>query len=402
MNILFLSTWFPYPPDNGSKLRVYHLLRALAQDHEVTLLSFAFSTARPDDPGNLRSLCADVQVVPVNPFEVNRAGALRTFLSPTPVVSRPIPAMSQLVADALHANPFDAVIASTEMMADYALQARPDTVKILEEHNSMSRWMQGRYAEQTNPLQRLRCWVSWQKIRRYEAGLFNRFHLVTVVSAQDQAASQALPGYRGQVEVVPNGVDCQHNQPGLAQSRPDALVYNGSLTYSANYDAMRWFLAEMYPRIKAQIPGVSLAITGSTRGVDLDGLALDDTVRLTGFVEDVRLPVARAAVCVAPIRQGGGTRLKILEAMALGTPVVSTSKGAEGLDAASGEHLLIAGDPDLFARQVIELLGDPALRQRLAASARRLVEERYDWQAIGARFVGLVEATVREKRGDRA
>ena len=199
------------------------------------------------------------------------------------------------------------------------------------------------------------------------------------------------------LEVVPNGVDCDHNRPGLAQPQPIRLVYNGSLTYSANYDAMRWFLAEVYPRIKAQVPGVSLTITGSTRGVDLAGLALDDTVRLTGFVDDVRIPVAEAGVCVVPIRQGGGTRLKILEAMALGTPVVATSKGAEGLDAVDGEHLLLADDPEAFARRTVELLGNPALRHDLAANARRLVEDRYDWAAIGQRFVDLVEATVKEK-----
>ena len=144
---------------------------------------------------------------------------------------------------------------------------------------------------------------------------------------------------------------------------------------------MRWFLAEVYPRIKAQSPDVSLTITGSTDGVDLAGLALDDTVRLTGFVDDVRLPVAEAAVCVAPIRQGGGTRLKILEAMALGTPVVATAKGAEGLDVVDGEHLLLADDPERFARRTVALAGDADLRQRLRGNARRLVEERYDWDA---------------------
>jgi glycosyltransferase involved in cell wall biosynthesis len=199
------------------------------------------------------------------------------------------------------------------------------------------------------------------------------------------------------VEVIPNGVDCQHNQPGLAQPQPNTLVYNGALTYSANYDAMRWFLAEVYPRIKVQIPGVSLTITGATHGVDLAGLALDDTVRLTGFVADVRLPVAQATVCVTPIRQGGGTRLKILEAMALGTPVVATTKAAEGLEVTDGEHLLLADDPAAFAHRVLELLATPDLRQRLTANARRLVEQQYDWAAIGCRFVTLVEAAAARK-----
>ncbi len=399
MRILFLSTWFPYPPDNGSKLRVYHLLCALAQDHAVTLVSFAFDTARPDAPGNLCDLCAAIQVVQVNPFEMNRAGAPRTFLSVTPMASRPIPAMRQLVADVLRSDAFDAVIASTAMMADYVLLAQAGTAKILEEHNSLTRWMRERYEDASTPLYRARCWASWQKTQRYEAGLFNRFDLVTMVSEQDRAVTVATVGEHGlRVEVVSNGVDCIHNQPGLGVTQSCRLVFNGSITYSANYDAMHWFLAEIYPRIKAHVLGISLTITGSTRDVDLAGLALNDTVRLTGFVDDVRKPVSEATACIAPIRQGGGTRLKILEAMALGTPVVATSKGAEGLDFIDGEHLLLADDAETFAARTVELLRNTDLRHHLVSNARRLVETRYDWEQIGRRFVALVEETVTSTR----
>lgn len=399
MRILFLSTWFPSPPDNGSKLRVYHLLRALARSHEVTLASFAFDTGRPSEPGNVRAWCRDIHTVQTNPFEVNRAGMLRTFLSPQPLASRPVPAMSQQLAAVSHTHAFDAVVASTEVMATYAFQMPPNTVRILEEHNSLTRWMHERYRGESGMLRGLRAWASWQKARRYEARLFPRFDLVTMVSEQDRDVYLAnRPGFRDHLAVVPNGVDCAHNVPGLAQPQPAALVYNGALTYSANYDAMRWFLAEVYPHVRQAVPNVSLTITGSTQGVALTGLALDDTVRLTGFVPDVRLPVAGAAVCVVPIRRGGGTRLKILEAMALGTPVVATTKGAEGLNVQPGEHLVIAEDPIDFAAQAVRLLRDESERQRLAANARRLVETTYDWTQIGGRFVSLVEEAARQRK----
>ena len=395
MKVLFLSTWFPYPPDNGSKLRAYHLLRALGNRHEVTLLSFTFDTARPEKADALQAICRSVQVVALDPFAVNRAGALATFLSMRPMASRPIPAMSQLVAAEWQRRTYDAVIASTEMMADYALMAPPGAANVLEEHNSLTRWMAERYREQRNPLQRARCWASWQKRRWYESHTYPRFDLVTMVSQEDLLATVELAQGGGpRVEIVPNGVDCDHNRPGLAQPRPDSLVYNGALTYSANYDAMRWFLAHVFPRVKQAVPGVTLAITGSTAGVDTAGLALDDTVTLTGYVDDIRCPVAEASACVVPILQGGGTRLKILEAMALGTPVVSTSKGAEGLDVTPGHDILIADEPTEFANQVTRLLSDAALRDKVAFNARHLVEQRYDWQQIGRRFVGLVEAAV--------
>lgn len=401
MRILFLSTWYPYPPDNGSKLRVYHLLRALGQAHQVSLLSFAFATARPDAPGELSNWCREIRTVAVNPYEVNQAGALRTFLSPRPVASRPVPAMSQLAAQALRAQPYDAVIASTGMMIDYALQTPPETVKVLEEHNAMTRWAWEGYQQAAGAAQRARRWLSWRKGRWYEARTFPRFDLLTMVSEADrQATIDAVGVGRTRVEVVPNGVDCAHNRPGLARPQPNSLVYNGSLTYSANYDAMQWFLAAVWPRIRAQVPDATLAITGSTQGVDLAGLALDDHVRLLGYVDDVRIPVAEAAVAVAPIRQGGGTRLKILEAMALGTPVVATSKGAEGLEAVDGQHLLLADDPQRFADAVLRLLADDVLAARLRRNARQLVEERYDWDAIGRRFAALVEQTVTRKRAN--
>ena len=393
MRILFLSTWFPFPPDNGSKIRVYHLLRALGQRHEVTLLSFAWDTARPDAASASQAFCAAVRAVPLDPFATNQASALRTFLSFHPMASRPIPAMQACTAAALRAQKFDAVIASTEMMTPYALQASDGVPRILEDHNAMTRWAWERYLAQRSPLQRARCWLSWQKNRHYEARLFRRFDLVAMVSEQDRAAClESLPGYRGPVAVIPNGVDCAHHRPGLAEVRPNTLIYNGALTYSANYDAMRMFLAEIYPLVRQQNPAVTLSITGSTKGVDLTGLRLDDSVRLTGYVEDIRLPVAGSTVCVVPLRQGGGTRLKILEAMALGTPVVATSKGAEGLEVVDGEHLLIADTPAAFAEAVGRVLRDPALRARLSVNARALVEAKYDWPAIGAQFVELVES----------
>lgn len=395
MRLLYLATWFPYPPDNGYKLRAYYLLRALCQAHEVTLVSFAFDTARPDEAGDLRCICTDIQSVTVNPFTINRAGALRTFLSPRPVASRPIPAMRQLVADLLQTNRFDAVIASTEMMADYALLAPTDSTRILEEHNAMVRWARERYESASGPVQRIRYWASWQKSRVHDARRFRQFDLVTMVSEVDRQTTLGLIGAHGPaVEVVPNGVDCQHNHPGLADPRPGALVYSGSLTYSANFDAMQWFLAEIYPQIRAQTPNAALTVTGSTAGVDTAALALDNSVTLTGNVPDVRIPVAEATACVVPLRQGSGTRLKILEAMALGTPVIATRKGAEGLNVVDGEHLLLADDPATFAHRTSELLRDASLRARLVCNARQLVEEHYDWTQLGHQFVNLVEASV--------
>lgn len=402
MNILFLSSWFPCPPDNGSKLRVYHLLRALAQEHKVTLVSFAFGSAQPDEPDGLAGVLNGLYAVQVDPFLANRAGLLRTFLSTVPVVSRPIPAMSQLVAELLQATRFDAVIASTEGMAPYALSAPPASARILEEHNSPARWLWERFQREEMPVQRMRYWLSWQKHRRYEARYLCHFDLVMMVSEADGATTKATIGAaQTAVEVVPNGVDCRRNYPGFTVVQPHSLIYSGALTYRANYDAVCFFLAEVLPLIRREIVDVRLTITGATDGVPLHRLPMDESVYLSGYVEDIRPYVSGAAVCIVPLREGGGTRLKILEAMALGTPVVSTTKGAEGLDVVHGEHLLIADEPERFAAYTVELLLRPELRQRLADNARRLVEQKYDWEGIGRRFTWLIEGMAEQKKAVR-
>jgi glycosyltransferase involved in cell wall biosynthesis len=398
MRILLLSTWYPYPPNNGSKLRVYHLLRALSARHDVTALAFRPPTGDEESGRAVLANELPVTAVPDDPFRHVNASQWVRYLSLSPLAFRPSPAMEAATLTQAGHGPWDAAVAVQMPVAQYALQVNTGA-RIVDVDTALTFQMRERYEALRYPIARARAWTSWQKACRYESKMLRRFEAATAVCRAEAASlQQMVQRAHCRVVVIPNGVDCTHNYPDLAEPQLDALVYNGSLTYSANYDAMQWFLAEIYPRIKAQLQDVTLTITGSTKGVNTAGLALDDSVHLTGFVEDVRIPVAEATICVIPIRQGGGTRLKILEAMALGTPVVATHKGAEGLDMADSEHLLLADDPDLFAMHVIRLLGDTNLRGRLAANARRLVETRYDWSSISQRFVCLVEDVATQRR----
>jgi glycosyltransferase involved in cell wall biosynthesis len=392
VKLLVLSTWFPCPPDNGSKLRAFYLLRAMECSHQVTLVAFrpAHDSTNGLFPaptlGGIR-----VYPVPADPYRYVNVPRVLKFTSPIPVVFYPNGLMQQTVAQIAGLCQWDAVVAFQTPAALYALRL-PGVPSVLDVDTALSYNMYARYTSQNSSLARLRTWVSWQKAHQYETCLFRKFQACTVVSPTELDHVAAMVSAANcRVEVVPNGVDCQHNRPGLVQLVPNTLVFNGSLTYSANYEAMRFFLAEIYPLIRHQVPGVAVTITGSISDVNLPGLRLDENVRFSGYVEDVRPLVAGAWACVVPICQGGGTRLKILEAMALGTPVVATSKGAEGLDVVDGEHILLADDPGSFASRALQLLNDPELRQRLAANARRLVEQRYDWAQIGQQFVALVE-----------
>jgi polysaccharide biosynthesis protein PslH len=326
--------------------------------------------------------------------------ALR-FFSPAPIHELPIAAMKTLVRDLLSANTYDLVISASTMMAPYAFLAQ-NTARYLEEHNFGTLWSWERFHAQSGPLSRLRARASWLKQLGHDRRVLRRFDGWSMVSGMDRdSVRRFMPGFEGKIAVIPNGVDCSENPFRDDEGPTGQLVFNGSLTYGENYRAMQYFLQEVYPEIRRKDGGVRLRITGSLEGVDLGGLALSESVELTGYLEDVRPAVAGATVAVAPILGGGGTRIKILEAMALGTPVVATAKGAEGLDVVHGTHLLLADAPADFARQVKRLLQDGELRRRVRLEARRLVERRYDWSKIGRAFLDSCEETVADYRRKR-
>jgi glycosyltransferase involved in cell wall biosynthesis len=220
----------------------------------------------------------------------------------------------------------------------------------------------------------------------------HRFQLCTVASeCEQELLSQAIPDYHA-VEVVPNLINLADYEDVDVEVSPNTLIFTGSFGYSPNYKAMVWFLGEVYPRIRSEIPDVRLFLTGDHKNLPLPSL---DNVTLTGFVDDVRPLIAASGASLVPLWHGGGTRLKILEAMALRTPVVSTSKGAEGLDAKHNHHLLIADSPMAFAEAVLRLLTESGLHQRLTDNAYRLVRQKYDRAVIIPQFLNLVERVVR-------
>jgi polysaccharide biosynthesis protein PslH len=239
----------------------------------------------------------------------------------------------------------------------------------------------------------LRNRLTWQKHRRFLASLLPAFRACTVVSEQERNLLRTEIRNQGKtrVEVIPNCINLSDYDDVSEERKPETLIFTGSFTYSANYEAMLWFVEKVFPIVRRQMPSVQLIITGDSGSLRLPSL---DNVQLAGFVPDIRPLISSAAVSLAPIWTGGGTRLKILEAMALRTPVVSTSKGAEGLDAIHNEHLLIADTPEGFADAILQLLKNPDLSQQIGDNAYTLVKEKYDWAVVMPQFLELVESLV--------
>ncbi|MBP1684186.1 MAG: putative glycosyltransferase [Deltaproteobacteria bacterium] len=387
MRILFLSSWFPYPPSNGSKLRTFNLLRELSRQHDVTLLSFA---DQPDvDPAApaLAGMCRAVEVV-ATPCRSARRAAWLSFLrtAPRSLVGTRSPEMEQRIGELLSASPFDLVIASQLQAASYVPSCGGLTALFEEVELGV---LYEQFAHAPSVLRRLRYGLTWFKHRRYLARLLRSFRACTVVSERERALLSSTVPEHPAITVIPNGVDLADYASVHQTPQRNRLIFTGSFRYIANHDAMCWFVRDVYPLIRAGVPDIQLTITG-----DAADRRVPDTpgVVHTGHVADVRPLIASSWISVAPVRIGGGTRVKILEAMALGTPVVATSKGAEGLDVRHGVHLLIADTPHAFAEQVLHLLADPELRAELSRNARQMVEARYNWTTIGRRLAELVAA----------
>ncbi len=395
MKLLVVSSWLPYPPDNGSRLRAFHLLQRLSRKHTLTLFSLGIP-GEPDDVAQLRALCDRVEVVAPTPVLDDRLG-FRGLLSPVPrhLVQTESPRMTALVAEAAGAH--DAGLALQVEAARY-LEPCASVPRVFEEVEVTV--YREQYLLEQQLSRRLRHGMTWWKFRRFIRRLVNSFDRSTVVSAQEREHLREIGCDVARVGIVPNGIEASHVCPPVI--RAERLIYPGSVVYSANLDAVQYFVRDVFPILRRQRPTLEFWVTGSTEGADISDLEVPG-VTFTGRLPEVDGPIAESAVCVVPLRIGGGTRLKVLQAMAVGTPVVSTTKGVEGLDVEDGRHALIADSPDAFAQQVQRLLDEPALGRQVAGHARRLVQERYNWGSISALLEEVIARAVADfrLRGER-
>ena len=391
--LLVLHPHLPYPPSQGADIRNYHLLRWLADRFEVDLACFSDDPAPPDSP--IRSM---VRHLIVRPFPTRGMAErlISTFFSPKPDMALRLfdQSMLETIVSAARETDYAAVHVEGIEMVPYGiaaieeLQRRSVKVRLIfDDHNA--EYMLQRSAFLTDARHPLRLpgaiysLIQWKKLKRYERAACSLAWKVIAVSRKDaEAIESLLPGMK--VAVIPNGVDVSHYREFRSGTKPSAptLVFTGKMDYRPNVDAMLWFTSEIWPHVRREFPNARLLIVGQKPHPKLAELAEMPRIELTGFVPDVRPFVALADVFVVPLRMGSGTRLKILQAMAMGKAIVSTEVGAEGLGVTHGEELLLADDPRAFAQAVIELLKDDSLRERLGKSAQDFVARHFDWSVI--------------------
>ena len=399
MNILFLTPQLPWPPDRGTALRNWGLLRELAARHRVALLSFteAVTDAVPDP---LREVTRGrVETVPAP--QRSLAVRLRDMLlrqRPDMALRLADPAFAARLHAWLAREDFDVVQIEGIELAPYLddiLAARGRAARplaVFDDHNAEWVLQQRAFATDVRRPQRahaaLYSLVQWRRLRRYEASVCRRSDRVVAVSATDAAALRSLDPQLN-VHVVPNGIDVAHYAPSLAPAAiPFDLLFTGKMDFRPNIDAMLWCAAEIWPRVRAAYPQATLGIVGQKPNARLDPLREQPGITLTGYVPDIRPYLAGAQVYIAPLRMGGGTRFKLLEAMAMERAIVSTRVGAEGLDAGAG-ILRIADEPAAFAAEAVGLLRDRAACAALGSRARAHVAAHFDWSALVPRLEAI-------------
>ncbi len=386
MRVLYISVAYPLPANNGAKMRLWSLLRAIKRaGHEVTLASFAEPDEVAGTEQELSAVCAESDIVPLSYTRLSAGGDYRKRLlaifssSPFTIDRFRSDEMRARLEQRVRDRSFDVIVCDNVFSAiNLPANASPVVMNSQNvEYVILSRYVQ----HERNPFKAL--YARWEagKLRRFETAMYRRAVLAMACSNVDTALIRSLcPGIR--TAVAQNVVDVSEYAVN-ADEEPLTVIYQGGMDWFPNRDALEYFVRAILPLVQQEVPGVRLIAAGRNPSPQFRARFADvSALEFTGTLPDLRPVVAKAAVCVVPLRIGSGTRLKILEGGAMGKAIVSTSVGAEGLDFVPGREILIADDPAEFARNVIELLRDPSRRKAMGEAARHRVLQDYDLTAL--------------------
>lgn len=412
MRILWVKADKLLPVQNGGNIRTYHLLRSLSARHELTFYSYYAGTPDPDYERELQRQLPGAVAVCTGKRELTGAARAFDYLAhlgahPPYAVSRfaHAPVQKQIQAW-FREQRFDVAVCDF-LDAAVNFPGSLNLPSVLFQHNVESEIWRRHAATAGNPLKKMMYRTEFRKMFRYERAAVCKFHHVVAVSENDRSLiTRWVDGDR--VTVIPTGVDLAQYRPDPAASDPvpsdpnassPLITFVGAMDWEPNVDGVEYFCSEVWPVIKAEVPEARFRIVGRNPDRRVQKWASNsthDSIEVTGRVPSVLEHLRESAVVIVPLRIGGGTRLKIYEAMATARAVVSTTVGAEGLDVHHGRDIILADDARSFAQAVIMLLRDPALRRRYEKAAAETAA-RYDWPAIGERFSEILQSVAEGK-----
>lgn len=393
MKILFVAPRFPLPANTGAKIRTYNLLKALSKENEVTLISFSFNgTIECKHIAVLEKQSIKVYLVKngenINPF---------AFFSNKPIIVQKYYSLRMVnkINEVLTKEKFDIVHFDHVHMSQY--RNAVDNIPAFFDGHNVETGIWNRLMEMKSGVLKYLYKSQADKMQRFEAQTANRFAKRFVVSESDKELLSSISGKRDDIEVLPNGVDTGYFKSTVRspQSTEDTLVFTGSMDWLPNNDAVEYFCNDILPLIWQRRSSIKFYVVGKNPSKSLLELGKNDKrIVFTGEVEDVRPYIEMAKAFVVPMRIGGGTRLKILEAMAMQKAVVSTTVGAEGIDYIEDINILLADKPKAFADKAVSLLDDQNKAKIMGQNARKFVCDKYDWRIIGKRLTSVYEETI--------
>jgi len=384
MKILMLTPYAPYPPNSGARIRQWEQIKYLSHRHELTLVCFAFSKEEFGYRKMLEKFCKQAVFVR-HPFIAPLPHLSASDKSPWPIMTFSMQEMRETLKKLREQN-FDIVIIDFIFMAQYH-----DIFScgvILQEHNIESNLFQ-QYASLPDVSEKTIMGVkkdrtfwkaTWMFMTAYESRVWRQFPLRFTVSTKDkEELDSRCPS--GRTVVIENGVNTREKTL-LEYRNYKNILFMGTMNYYPNIDAVFYLVKTIMPLIWERDQAVTLCIAGMNPPKEIRDLASDSRIEIAGTPDDMREIAGQCCLTVVPLRLGGGTRIKILDAFAMGLPVISTSLGCEGLEVADGKHIVIRDDPQAFAESVLRVISDPLRAESLRMSGRKLVEDRYDWTKI--------------------
>ncbi len=392
MKVLWISPKLPYPPESGDKLRQYNLMRKLSSSVDINLIAFTLNIDEPTRSPEMLEVCRKVRTFFFRELNnIERIASILTSTRPYYVSRYQDAVVTSYLQDQIRNFRPDVIQIEHTYLAEYfrRLPSKLKMPSILTKHNIDADLALQSYKLADTPVKRAFWWLEWKKMSFYEPRVDNLFSTVVVMSEVDKAQILDRKKPPSSVCVVENGVDTERLKP-LPAVRKPVLLFVGALDYLPNQDAAIYICNEILPVIRNSFPDTRVLIVGRKPSQEILNLACG-SVEVWGDVPSVEPFYERASLAIVPLRAGSGSRLKILEAMALGKPVISTSKGAEGLQIEPGKDFMVAEDTAGFAESVSKLLSNPELYDEISANARKTVEEKYDWSEAARKMTLIYE-----------
>jgi len=380
MKILLITPRLPYPPHRGDKLKIFNLLKRLSKKNSIHLVSFIEKKDELAYLPYLTPFCVAIDVVPLSRWQSYGRCLVGLFSAlPLQIHYFKSQRMRRLLDEICRRHHFDVIHTHLIRMGQYTVDIQ-HSLKVLDLTDAVSLYLERFLAREKNPLLKLLLKIELDRVSRYE-NIVERFNSCFVCSEPDrEQLKKAAP--EANIRLIPNGVDLAYfSNIGPAAFEPNRIVFTGNLAYHPNIDGIFYFVNEIFPLVKKEVPAAKFYVVGQSPPASVQKLASDEVI-VTGFVEDIKKYYLSSAVAVSPIRFGAGTLNKILEPLALGVPVVATSIGIEGLDLTIGKDILVADRPHAFAKHLIHILQDADYREKLGKAGMAIVRRLYNWDAI--------------------